>query len=100
MFFFFSFLFIVLLLFFLILGCGYGGRSSLLLSGLFKDASSGRNVGDHSAFPRPRGAAGSGRPAESPPGGGLPSSSACTVVFRCSVLTSSPLLPPPGVWSV
>lgn len=58
----------------------------------FKDTSSGRNVGDHSAIRGPRvPPRGSGfrlcRPAESPLRGGLPSSSACTVIFRCSVLT-------------
>lgn len=71
-----------------------------ILSGLFKDTSSGRSVGDHSAIRGPEGAAsglrGSGlrRPAESPLRGGLPSSPACTLFlfvvfffFRCSVLT-------------
>lgn len=59
----------------------------------FKDASSGRNVGRHSAIRGPRvPPPGFGfrlcRPAESPlRGGGLPSSPACTVIFRCSVLT-------------
>lgn len=58
----------------------------------FKDTSSGRNVGDHSAIRGPRvPPLGFGfrlcRPAESPLRGGLPSSSACTVIFRCSVLT-------------
>lgn len=58
----------------------------------FKDTSSGRSVGDHSAIRGPRvPPPGFGfrlcRPAESPLRGGLPSSSACTVIFRCSVLT-------------
>lgn len=58
----------------------------------FKDTSSGRNVGDHSAIRGQRvPPLGFGfrlcRPAESPLRGGLPSSSACTVIFRCSMLT-------------
>lgn len=58
----------------------------------FKDTSSGRSVGDHSAIRGQRvPPLGFGfrlcRPAESPLRGGLPSSSACTVVFRCSMLT-------------